>query len=61
MEVNQSMLVQNHVHYNMLSKNITLWGGVAMVQNFIPQCEGEEFKSHTCNLNYLSYLSDLIK
>jgi hypothetical protein len=27
------MLVQNHVHYNMLSKKITLWGGGAMVKD----------------------------
>ncbi len=39
------MLVQNHVHYNMLSKKITLWGGGAMVNDLIFQCEGEEFKS----------------
>jgi hypothetical protein len=45
MEVNYNMLVQNHVHYNMLSKNITLWGGGAMIKNLISQCEGEEFKS----------------
>ncbi len=45
MEVDHNTLVQNHVHYNMLSKNITLWGGVAMVQDLIPLCEGEEFKS----------------
>jgi hypothetical protein len=45
MEVDYNMLVQNYVHYNMLSKKITLWGGVAMVKDLIPQCEGEEFKS----------------
>jgi hypothetical protein len=45
MEVDYNMLIQNHVHYNMLSKKITLWGGGAMVKDFTPQCEGEEFKS----------------
>jgi hypothetical protein len=45
MEVDHNMLVQNHVHYNMLSKKITSWGDVAMVQNLIFQCEGDEFKS----------------
>ncbi len=29
----------------MLLKNITLWGGGAMVKYLIPECEGEEFKS----------------
>jgi len=45
MEVYYNMLVQNHVHYNMLSQKITLWGGGANVQDLIPQCGGEEFKS----------------
>jgi len=39
------MLVQNHVHYNMLSTKITLWGGGAMVKDLTFQCEGEEFKA----------------
>jgi len=43
--VHSNVLVQNHVNYNMLSKKITLWGGGAMVKNFILQCRGEEFKS----------------
>jgi len=30
---------------NILSKNITLWGGGAMVKDLISQCELEEFKS----------------
>jgi hypothetical protein len=30
---------------NMLFKKITLWGGGAMVKDWIPQCEVEEFKS----------------
>jgi hypothetical protein len=45
MEVDYNMLIQNHVHYNMLSKKITLWGGGAMIKDLIPQCGGEEFKS----------------
>jgi hypothetical protein len=45
MEVDYNMLVQNHVLYNMLSKKIILWGGVAMVKDLIPQCGSEEFKS----------------
>ncbi len=45
MKVDYNMLVQNHVHYNMLSKKITLWIGGAMVKNLAPQCEGKEFKS----------------
>jgi hypothetical protein len=36
MEIDYNMLVQNHVHYNMLFKKITLWGGGAMVKNLIP-------------------------
>jgi hypothetical protein len=45
MEIDYNMLVQTHVHYNMLSKKIALWSGGAMVKNLAPQCEGEEFKS----------------
>jgi hypothetical protein len=45
MQIDYNMLVQNHVHYNMLSKQITLWGGGAMVKNLILQFGGEEFKS----------------
>ncbi len=45
MELDYNMLVQNHVHYNMLSKNITLWGGGAMVKTLTSQCGKEEFKS----------------
>jgi hypothetical protein len=45
MKIDYNMLVQNHVHYNMLSKIITLWGGGAMVKDFTLQCGGEEFKS----------------
>jgi len=41
MEVDYNMLIQNHVHYNMLLKKITLWGGGAMVKDLIPQCEGD--------------------
>jgi hypothetical protein len=39
------MLVQNHVHYNMLSKKNHFMGGGVMVKDLISQCEGEEFKS----------------
>jgi len=35
----------------------TLWGGGAMVKDLSPQCGGEEFKSHTCNLGYLGDLT----
>jgi len=45
MEVDYNILVQNHVHYNMLSKKIILWGGGAMVKDLILQCEGEELMS----------------
>jgi hypothetical protein len=45
MEVDYNMLVQNHVHYNMLSKENTLWDGGAMVKDLTLQCGGEEFKS----------------
>jgi hypothetical protein len=45
MKIDYNMLVQNYVHYNMLSKKITLWGGGAMVKDLIPQCGDEEFKS----------------
>jgi hypothetical protein len=45
MEIDYNMLIQNHVHYNMLSKKITLWGGGAMVKDLTLQCGGEEFKS----------------
>ncbi len=45
MEVDYNMLVQNHVHYNMLYKKITLWGSDAMVKNFILESKSEELKS----------------
>jgi len=45
MEIDYNMLIQNHVHYDMLSKNESLWGGGAMVKHFTLQCGGEEFKS----------------
>jgi hypothetical protein len=45
MEIDYNMLVQNHVHSNMLSMKITLWGGDAMVKDLILQCGSEEFKS----------------
>jgi hypothetical protein len=45
MKIDYNMLVQNHVHYNMLFKIITLWGGGAMVKDLTLQCGGEEFKS----------------
>jgi hypothetical protein len=45
MEIDYNMLVQNHVHYNMLFKKITLWGGGVMVKNLILSCGGEKFKS----------------
>jgi hypothetical protein len=63
MKVDYNMLVQNHVHYNMLSKKITLWGGGVMVKDLIPQCGSEEVRSsslYICNLGYLGYLCDLI-
>ncbi len=39
------MLVQNHVHHNMLPKKITLWGDGAMVKDLTSQCGSEELKS----------------
>jgi hypothetical protein len=45
MEVDYNMLVQNHVHYNMLSKKITLWRGSAMVKDLTPECGNEKFES----------------
>jgi hypothetical protein len=39
------MLVQNHVHYNMLFNKTTLLGGGAMVKYLACQCGGEEFKA----------------
>jgi hypothetical protein len=44
MEVDYNMLIQNHVHYNMLYKKIILWGCGAMVKNLTLQSGGEEFK-----------------
>jgi hypothetical protein len=45
MEVDYNMLVQSHVHYNMLFKKIILWGGGAMVKDLTLQCGGEKFES----------------
>jgi hypothetical protein len=58
------MLVQYYVHYNMLSKKITLWGDATIVKDLTFQCGGEEFKSPHLHLGYLchlGYLGDLIK
>jgi hypothetical protein len=44
-----------------VKKKHTLWDGGAIVKDLLPQCGGEEFESHTCNLDYLGYLSDLIR
>jgi len=60
MKVDYNMLFQNHVHYNMLSKKITLWGGGAMVKDLI-NVEVRSSSPHTWNLGYLGYLGDLIK
>jgi hypothetical protein len=60
MKVDYNMLLQNHVHYNMLSKKITLWGAGAMVKDLI-NVEVGSSSPHTCNLGYLGYLGDLIK
>ncbi len=60
MEVDFNMLLQNHVHYNKLSKKITLWGGGAMVKDLI-NVEVRSSSPHTYNLGYLGYLGDLIK
>jgi hypothetical protein len=61
-KVDYNMLIQNHVHYNILFKKITLWGGDALVKDLTPQCGCEEYLSpHTYNLGYLGYLGDLIK
>jgi hypothetical protein len=37
-------------------KQITVWGGGAMVRDLTPQCGGEKFKSPHCNLGYLSLI-----
>jgi hypothetical protein len=60
MEVDFNMLLQNHVHYNKLSKKITLWGGGAMVKDLI-NVEVRSSSPHTYNLGYLGYLGDIIK
>ncbi len=39
------MLIQSLVNYNTLFKKIILWGGGAIVKDFISQCGDEEFKS----------------
>jgi len=49
MEIDYNMLVQNHVHYNVLFKKITLWGGGAMVKDL------KSSRPHICNLVYLGY------
>ncbi len=54
------MLVQNHVHYNMLSKKIVLWGGGAMVKDLTFHVKVKSSSPHTYNLGYFGYLGDLI-
>jgi hypothetical protein len=56
MEVDRNMLVQNHVHYNMLSKKITLWGGVQWFKIWLLNVKARSSSPHTCNLGYLGYL-----
>jgi hypothetical protein len=50
------MLVQNHVHYNMLSKKIILWAGGAMVTDLIFHLKVKSSSPHTYNLGYFGYL-----
>jgi hypothetical protein len=57
MKIDYNMLLQNHVHYNILSKKITLWGGGAMVKELI-NVKVKSSSPHICNLGYLG---DLIK
>jgi hypothetical protein len=54
------MLVQNHVHYNMLSKKIVLWGAGAMVTDLIFHVKVKSSSLHIYNLDYFGYLGDLI-
>jgi hypothetical protein len=60
MKVDYNMLLQNPVHYNMLSKKITLWGGGAMVKNLI-NVKVRNSSHHTRNLGYLGYLGDQLR
>jgi hypothetical protein len=52
MEIDYNMLVQNHGHYNMLFKKITLWGGGVMVKNLTLNVELRSSSLHACNLGY---------
>jgi hypothetical protein len=49
------------VNYNMLFKKITLWCGGAMVKDLILNVGVKTSSLHTCNVDYLGYLGDLIK
>ncbi len=56
------MLVQNHVHYNMLSKTKSPYGVmVQWLRTWLLNVEVKSSTPHTCKLSYLGYLGDLIK
>jgi hypothetical protein len=62
MKVDCNMLVQNHVHYNMLSKKNLPYGVVVQwLWTWLLNMEVRSSSPHTCNLGYLGYLGDLIR
>jgi len=61
MEVDYNMLVQNHVHYNMLSKKSPYGMVVQWLRIWLFNVEVKSSSPHTCNVCYLGYLGDLIR
>jgi hypothetical protein len=61
MEIDYKRLVQNYVHYNMLSKK-SPYGVVVQWWNFwLFNLELRSSNPHICNLGYFGYLHDLIR
>jgi hypothetical protein len=61
MEIDYNMLIQNHVHYNMLSKKSPYGVVVQWLMIWFLNLEVRSSSLHTCNLAYFGCLSDLIK
>jgi hypothetical protein len=61
MEIDYNMLVQNHVHYNMLSKTFHLMGCLQWLKTWFLNVEVRNSSPHIYNLGYVGYLGDLIR
>jgi hypothetical protein len=60
MEINYNMLVQNHIHYNMLFKKSPFGVVVQWLRTLLFNVQVKSLNPHTSNLGHLGYLGDLI-